>query len=185
MSQRALLVAVRNVLREPTPQGLGLAKAQCEVMFDGQPPPNCGELFVAVHPGDWQATDVEGMDERYGFDITVTVRVGKVPRDEMGLNALVGPTGKSLDDWLEKIRALLHLDNQADQVLSSANTLIGAGANGFVEPPRFRGCSRPEPRGADWFGAEAHSHAEKPPVGLSQTLAFGGARHVQRIESEE
>lgn len=185
MSQRALLLAVRNVLRLQPPAGLGLANGQCEVMFDGQPPPNCGELFAAVHPGDWQATDVEGIDERYGFDITVTVRVGKVPRDEIGLNALVGPTGKSLDDWLEKIRALLHLDNQADQVLSSANMIIGAGANGFVEPPRFRGASLPEPRGPEWFLAEAHSHGPMPPVGLSQTLTFGGARRVQRMESEE
>lgn len=185
MSQRALLTAVRNVLREAAPNGLGLPKAQCEIMFDGQPPPNCGELFAAVHPAEWSAEDMEGLSEVYGFDITFTVRVGKVPRDEMGPNALVGPTGQSLDDWLEKTRALMHLDSVQDQILNAANKIIGSGASGFVEPPRFRGGSRPEPRGPDWFGADAHTHGATPPVGLSQTLMFGGARRVQRIESEE
>lgn len=184
MSQLALLTAVRNVLRQAAPYGLGLPIAQCEVMFDGQPPPVCGELFVAVHPGDWNAVDVEGLEEEFGVDITVTVRVGKVPRDGMGLNALIGPAGASLDGRLEQIRALLHLDSVQDQVLNQANQIIGNSANGFVEPLRFRGCSRPEPKGPDWFGAEANGHGPLPPVGLAQTLHFGGARRVQHIESE-
>lgn len=185
MSQLALLKAVRDVLRGATPQGLGLPNAQCEVMFDGQPPPVCGELFVAVHPGEWSAEDIEGFNEVLGVNITVTVRVGKVPRDEMGLNALIGPAGKSLDGYLEQIRALLHLDSWADQVLNKANTTIGASANGFVEPPRFRGCGLPEPKGPDWFSAEYNGHGPTPPVGLAQTITLGGARRVQRIESED
>lgn len=184
MSQLALLTAVRNVLRSQPPNGLGLTKAQCEVMFDGQPPPSCGELFVAVHPAEWNVEDVEGLNEVFGVEITVTVRVGKVPRDEMGLNALIGPAGKSLDGYLEEIRALLHLDSVADQVLNQANAIIGSAANGFVEPLRFRGGSRPEPKGPDWFGAESSGAGMTPPVGLAQTLSFGGARRVQRIESE-
>lgn len=184
MSQLALLKAVRDVLRQAAPNGLGLANAQCEVMFDGQPTPGCGELFVAVHPGAWMATDIEGLDEEFDVDITVTVRVAKVPRDEMGVNALVGPTGKSLDEWLEKIRALLHLDSFADQVLNKANTTIGGTANGFVEPPRFRRGSFPEPKGPEWFSAETHQ-SNLPPVGLAQTVSLGGARRVQRIESED
>lgn len=182
MSQLALLTAVRNVLQQAAPQGMGLTTAQCQVMFDGQPAPSCGELFVAVHPGEWTTEDVEGLNEIYSAEITVTVRVGKVPRDEMGLNALIGPAGKSLDGYLEKIRALLHLDSWGDQVLNAANGIIGGGANGFVEPPRFRGCGRPEPKGPDWFGAEGQSAS---PLGLAQTLRLGGARRVQRIESED
>lgn len=184
MSQRALLLAVVDVLQAAAPNGLALPTAQCQVMTDGQPPPACGELFVAVHPGEWTTDDVEGLKERFGFEITVTVRVAKVPRDELGINALVGPTGKSLDDWLEKIRAHLHLDSVSDQIINTANTTIGAANNGFVEPPRFRGCGRPEIRGPDWFSAEPY-HGATAPVGLSQTLRFSDAVRVQRIESED
>lgn len=193
MSQYALLLACRDVLRAPLNQtpptlsGLGFAAAQCDVLFDGQPPPNCGELFVAIHPGEWIAEDIEGLKERLDVEITVTVRMAVLPRDRQStVSVLAGAGGKALDQQLEAIRALLHLDSVQDQWLNRANTqYIGAGANGFVEPPRFRGCSRPEPCGPDWFSADSDTQQRLPPVGLRQTLRFGGALRVQRIESED
>ena len=178
MSQLALLKAVRDVLRAAP---VSYANAQCEVMFDGQPPPNAPEKFIAVHPGNWSATDFDSLDERYAVDITVTVRVGKVPRDQMGLNALVGPTGASLDRELELIRKTIH---SSYTVLTNANTIITAAADGFVEPLRFRNASAPQPRGPEWFHAYSQNEEPiQPPMGLSQTLSFGEARRVQTIES--
>lgn len=185
MSQRALLLAIRDTLRQAAPNGLGLANAECEVMFDGEPPPACGERFVAIHPGAWTGNDIEGLDELFDAELTFTIRAAKVPRDRLGINLLVGPTGKSLDELLEAARALLHLDSFADQVISKANTTIGIAANGFVEPPRFRHASRPEAKGPAWFSAEAHGHGAQPPMGIAQTITLGGARRVQRIESED
>jgi len=180
VSQRALLLAVRDHLR----QELSLATGQCEVQFDGQPPPVCSELFVAVHPGDWANEPVEGLLEVYGVEVTVTIRVARVPQHALGPNALVGPSGESLDNWLEKIRAVLHLDKGVYPVLTKANALIGSGENGFIEPLRFQSGGRPQPRGPDWFSADTDLSSRLPPVGLSQTLIFGGARRVQVIEEQ-
>lgn len=176
MSQRALLIAVRDHLKDEV-VGLGLAGTQCEVQFDGQPPPMCGELFVAVHASDWSCSENESLEEVYGVNVTVTIRVAKVPLDRMGPNALVGPAGKSLDDWLEKIRVSLHSNYD---VMSRANTAITTAANGFVEPLRFRGAGRPEPKAPDWFSSEDSASVA---VGLAQTLRFGDAKRVQTIES--
>lgn len=184
MSQRALLLAVRDVLRQAAPSGLALANAECEVMFDGQPPPACGERFVAVHPGRWSGEDIEGLSEVYDVSLTFTIRAAKVPRDRLGINLLVGPTGKSLDELLEAARALLHLDSWADQVITKANTTIGVNANGFVEPPRFRDGGQPEPKGPEWFCAES-GHGGDTPMAIVQTITLGGAKRVQRIESED
>ncbi len=192
MSQRALLLSCRDVLQAsktaspPALVGLGLPQAQCDVLFDGQPPPGCGELFVALHPGEWTTEDIEGLNEVFGLDITVTVRVGVLPRDRMAPTSILASlAGESLDQQLEAIRALLHLDSVRDQWLNQANTYIGGTANGFVEPPRFRGGDRPQACGPDWFGTDWDGQGPLPPVGISQTLHFGGARRLQRIESED
>lgn len=175
MSQRALLLAVRDYLRS----SVNLADDECEVMFDGQPMPMAGERFVSVWPGDWSARDIEGLDEEYGINITVTRRVTYAPADRV-VAPLTGTDAQALDQLLEAIRAKLHLDSQGDKVLNAANTIIGTGSNGFVEPLRFRHGSRPEPKGPDWFSADGESEVS----GLAQTLTFGGARRLQTIESE-
>lgn len=196
MSQRALLLAVRDRLRDaPANGGLGFVAAECEVMFDGQPPPICGERFSAIWPGEWTGHYVEGADEMLGVNVTVTLRVGKVPRDRMGVNALVGPTGQNLDQLLESIRAKLHMDpgprTATDArnypVLTMANAYITAllgPNNGFVEPLQFQNGGRPEPKGPEWFEAASDVEGATPPVGIAQTLSFGGARRLQTIESE-
>jgi hypothetical protein len=184
MSQRALLLAVRDQLRLAAPDGVGLAPEECEVRPDGRPPPNVGERFVAVSPSYWRGEDIEGLSEELGCQVTVTVRAARVPDDRFGPYLLVGPTGKSLDELLEAIRAVLHLDRSADAVLNRANAIIGAGANGFVEPLRFREGGRPDEKRQDWFeGREGGRVPRDTIVAIVQTLTFGGARRVQTIES--
>lgn len=186
MSQLAILKAVRDQLRLPVNGGgLGYAAPQCEVQFNGQPPPNCGEVFVAVHPGGWRAEEVEGLAEEFGVAVTVTVRVGKAPLDRMGPNALVGPTGEALTQRLEAIRALLHMDKGAYPVLALANATIGSGANGFVEPLRFLDGGTPQECGPDWFSTDWDGGGRLPPVGIAQTLTFGRAKRYQTVENEQ
>lgn len=185
MSQRALLLAVRDVLRAAAPNGLGLPFSQCEVEPDGRPPASCGELYFAVHAGEWAASDVEGLDESFGFQLTLTVRAGKVPEDEIGASLLYGPAGTSAEEWLRKALTFLHLDRGGDLVLQRANAYVGASFNGFVEPPRFRSGGPPQLKGPDWFGAVPAGKGRAAPAGVAQTLTFAGARRVQTIESED
>jgi len=192
LSQRALLLAVRDRLRQTIANGgLAYLPQQCEIMPTGMPPPACGEFFVAIHEGEWSFADIEGLDEMMGVEVTVTMRAAKVPKDKLGTNLLVGPTGQSLYDQLEKIRAKLHMDpgprSSTDAshypVLALANTTIGTGENGFVEPLRFRGpAGKTQEVYADWFTAEAMPGS--PPLGLVRTLVFGGARRIQTIEEQ-
>lgn len=198
MSQRCLLLAVRDRLRQsPTDGGLGLPAAFCEVMFDGQPPPSmAGEYWVSVHEGPCSVEDVEGLSEIIGVNVTVTVRTGKVPQDRMGINALVGPTGQSLDELLEKIKAALHkdpgprsaTDDSEYPVLALANAYIDrflGASNAFVEPLVLQDLGRSEPKGPDWFSCDYDgSDGRLPPVGLARTLTFGGAKRVQVIEEQ-
>lgn len=184
MSQRALLLAVRDQLRLSPPQGVGLATEECDVRPSGRPPPNVGERYVAISPSYWRGQDIEGLEEELGVQVTVTVRGAKVPDDRFGAYLLVGPTGQSLDELLEKIRAVMHLDRGADAILNRANTTIGVSANGFVEPLRFREAGRPEEMRQDWFeGREGGRVPRDTIVALVQTLTFGGARRVQTVES--
>lgn len=195
MSQRALLLSVRNRLRDTVANGgLAYANAECEVMFDGQPPPNAPERFIAVHAGTWTARgDTEGLDETYGIMVTVTVRTAKSPIDKTAPNLLVGSTGGQLDVLLEAIRAKLHkdpgprssTDTSQYPVLAVANTTIGASDNGFVEPLVFTDGGQPEAKGPDWFHADSDNWSGSiRHVGIAQTLTFGGARRIQVIEEQ-
>lgn len=184
MSQRALLLAVRDVIKTLTINGSNPTQQFCEVCFDGSPPPSCGAYFIAVHPGEWRNKNESGtcLDEVYGIDVTVTVRATVQPRDRMGPNVLAGSGGQALDKILETLRAGISGSNA---VVSNANTTIGGSASGFMEPPWFQSADTPQPRGPDWFSTENESDQNIiPPCGLSQTLHFAGANRVQDIVSQ-
>lgn len=190
MSQRAILLAVRDRLRQPPADGgLGYQPKECAVMFDGQPPPWAGERFVAVWAGPWVGHDLEGLEEEFGIFVTVSMRAARIPPDRLGESLIAGPPGQSLDEVLRAIVAKLHMDpgpiavgNPGQYpVLALANATIGAGENGFVEPLRFKDGGRPEEKGPEWWWAEP---AQGAPAGIVQTLTFGGARRVQVIEEQ-
>lgn len=192
---RALLLAVRDRLKQGLADGgLAYTAAECEVMFDGQPPPRCGELFVAIHEGYWLPgppdEDDGSLTELCGVDVTVTVRTGKVPFDRLGTDAYCGPAGQSLEERCRAIIAKLHKDpgpraagNPAHYpVLATANATIGAGENGFIEPLVFIKPGKVTPRGPAWFSSDLPDG--QAPSGLSLTLHFGGAKRVQVVEEQ-
>jgi hypothetical protein len=184
VSLDALLLATVDYLRSPS--GLGLSSDQCDEQPDGQPPPVAGQVYYAVHEGEWTNNDDLALDEHFGLEITITLRSGVVPRDRTAIGIL-----RDLRRRAAALRAKVHM---AYGILDLAGGSYGGGVwtggrgyslaatdNGFVEPLVFLNAGRPSPRGPDWFGAEG---AADPPTGVSRTLAFGRARRVQTIESQ-
>src|ERR1700722_15885650 len=113
MSQRILAEAVRDPLPLPpgpgtVSDGLGFKTTECEVMFDGQPPPACGEVFVAIHEGEWanSATYDEGREDFIGIEITVTRRTGFVPYDRAVV--ALSDEARALEKQCELIVAKVH-----------------------------------------------------------------------------
>ena len=195
MSMRAMLLAVRDHLREPTPEGtiptgtvntgLGLKATVCEICFNGAPAGiGVGEMFVAVHPGNWSNNQTECLDETFEVNVTVSVRLPKRPQDFWGA-AIVSPLfipGSKYPGLLaicESIRATLHCNyavmDRANAIITSASN---GTANGFVEPLFFSGCSPPDVKGGSWW----EENSKERYSALAQTVRFQPCRRVQRID---
>jgi len=173
-----LILATVDQLRSVS--GLALDAKSCDEQPDGQPPPNAGQIYVAVHEGSWTNTQDECLDEYCGVNVTVTLKAGFVPKDRTALKLL-----QRLRLIRAQIRAAIHnnytLMNTANLKLTAA---FGHATNGFVEPLRFRNAGKPEPKGPDWFFAEADVKIT-PTSGIACTLVFERARRVQTNESME
>jgi hypothetical protein len=180
MSQAALCQAVCDRLQAV----LSLDAATCDLMPDGYPKPSCGELFVAVHPGDSSPDPAEGLAEVFSMYVTVTRRLGYAPKDRQGVEvwrkAAVG-----LDAVVRRVMTALHLDAGADAVLNAANAYIAAegAGNGFVEPLRWQHTGRPEPKGPEWFSTDAEAGGRFLNAGSAVEIRFGEAKRIQTVES--
>lgn len=182
MSQRALILGVRDRLREAFPRLLG--PLDCEVMPDGQPPNGCGETFVAVHPGGWTADENESLDEKYTVFVTVTMRARGTPGDRHG--ELMSKATTGLLAFAEAIRADLHAKHES---IAAANQILRQDGdewsdpptrvNEFIEPLRFRSAGAVEKKGPSWVGGNG-----KGVAALSIVLTFADARRVQVIEEQ-
>lgn len=182
MSQRAYAVAVRDKIRSAL--NLEPIHLICDVMFDGQPNPACGEWFYAVYAGDWRGTSEDAdLQEEIGVCVTVTRRLGFAPKDRWGPEVWA-KANEGLDVQLRKIVANIH---HKYDVMNNANTIIeatNAGSWGFNVPLLFLNGGKPEPKGPDWFSADEGSTGGKfANAGVAQTLTFGRAQRCQPIES--
>lgn len=152
----------------------------CDEQPDGQPPPNAGQVYYAVHQGGWTNAADEYLDELCGVLVTITLRAGYVPKDRTSLTLF-----RAIRPMCSLVRQHVH-DNYA--LMNLANTKLNAAfghtVNGFVEPLRFRSVSPPAVRGPDWFSAEAQPNGHTI-TGVSCTLVFERARRVQTLESME
>lgn len=183
----ALLFSVRDNIRAA---GFGYGVPQCDVMDDGHPPPRCGDLFVAVHPGSVRSQARRNLDERYGFNITLTMRVvGPLDRvgDTLMASKLARTSGKNQPSFMarmDQLRGFLHMNWTIGVVQGttppSANDNIlawayGGTTYGFVEPAGYVGCDRPELVGGEWFTSTPDAND----IGLKCELRFDGARRMQ------
>lgn len=176
MSQYALLKGVRARIQAV----LGIDNAKCDIRFDGMPPASCGELFIAVHPGQWTGTNIEGRQDNVGVEITVTRRTEYAPFDravDPMMEAL-----ESLDIIVSRIIAALHINYE---VLNVANAVLDATAgthvNGYDVPLRFSVAGRPIRRRGDWFSSDIPSTGHE---GVSRTISMENARRFQTVESQ-
>lgn len=185
----ALLYAVRDSIRRA---GYNYDQASCEIMDSGQPPPRCGNFFVAVHDGRSRpgGANDRNLDELFGFSVTLTARV-TVPLDRVGDQQIARniervPLGvrQGFNAKLEQLRNFLHMNWRitvlTGQTPNSANDNIAAWATGtvygFAEPARcISGIEIPKLVGGEWFGAEPDSEY----VGIVAELKFDRARRFQ------
>lgn len=167
----ALLYAVRDGIRAA---GMNYGTAECEIVDNGQPPPRCGNVFVAIHGGKTRpgkAND-NNLFELYDFMVTLTMRV-TIPLDRVGdqliarnipltINNVPAAQRQGFDAKIEQLRAYLHM-NWAITVLrgrtpNSANDNLAAWATGtvygFAEPARYHGAEVPILQGGEWIGVE-------------------------------
>lgn len=169
MSRKALLLAVRDELWEQ----FGWTQKECQVAFNGQPPPRAGKVFVAVHRGPRQSVSDLSLEEDYTVYVTVTARVNE-PYDRIGTDLMEKAT-EGVDDLCDRIRALLHMK---DTVLDRANEALGVTVNGFCEPLMFLGDEEPQLVGGAWF----HADPAATEIGVAVRLRFGKAKRIQYCE---
>ncbi len=182
----AILYSVRDAIRSE----LGYSPVQCEVMPDGMPPPNMGNVFVAVHQADERGTADNCLDERFGFSVTLTVRIG-VPLDRVGTQLIAVDklvhAGKAAKRYgfnrkVDELKSLLHMNwgvlQDANDFLMEVHKASGKDVYGFCEPARFRSAdSPPQMVGAAWFRAEPGSED----LGLKSEVRFADCRRLQSI----
>ncbi len=176
----ALCFAVRDVIRGNAALGYGVA--QTEVMADGEPPPRCGDIFVAVHEGRVSSESDENLDEYFSFNLTLTMRVTGVPMDRIGDQLLCRKLAKrtGFNGRAEKLRAFLHKNWS---VVALANQYLcemvdrGGTVYGFCESPIYKGIEVPHFVGGSWFKAAPDSQN----VGIAAQLSFDRTRRLQPI----
>ncbi len=170
--QEALETAVRNIIRAD----LDYADGDCDCTHNGQPPPRCGDVFVAV----WSRQERESLsrtclDEVYSVLVTVTLR-SRLPFDR-----LVQLRYK-MATRLSAIRALIHKDSLDQRIIRAANTLADYSWTapdkpaGFFEGLAYEGMEPIMEVDGEWFHAQSQKYA-----GLAQTVRFGKARRAQAL----
>jgi hypothetical protein len=192
MSMAALLLGVCDHLKSDANGGIQLPEKDCEVMPTGQPPPDAGDFFAAVHPGSWRNQNDAGtcLDELFAFSVTVSARCRKVPLRRWGRDLLCREKSGTLEGGLyaraEAIRAALHgnyaptttrgrsiIDlQQSANDLEPEPILMGQGAEPVMRAPSW------------WWGTESPPDEGFPYAGLSVTLTFMPVRRVQDIASQ-
>lgn len=183
----ALLYAVRDGIRAAN---INYDAATCELMDSGQPPPRCGNQFVAIHDGMMSSNADNQLLELYSFSITLTMRV-TAPLDRIGDQLLYRnisrlPLGVRQGFYAkaEQLRALLHMNWKfvvlLNQTPNSANDNLAEWASsgqvyGFCEPMRFLNMESAKLVGGEWFSSDPESED----VGVKATLSFGNCKRMQ------
>jgi hypothetical protein len=176
--QAALETAAMNAIC----QQLGYTRQQCQRMYNAEPPPNMGLVFVAVWaPGGRESIHQTQtcLDEMFNFNVTVTVKF-KLPFDRWLEHR------DDLEKRCNAIRALMHMDSYDNRIIRAANLLARFDDFsddepslhvGFRESITFMHLDDIQDVGGAWF----KSHVDKPECGGAQTIKFGKVRRLQGL----
>jgi hypothetical protein len=170
--ERAVELALKQQL-EPVPY----RDAECSRTYDGQPPANMGQFYVAVwYTGERQPVfDRQALGMQFGVNVTVT-RKAQLPRDRWVEHR------DEIAVRLNAIAALLGKDGQFREICNAAMKLAGFEHGvgtpiGFREGLKFSHYGPIEEKGADWFSG----HPGKHECGFAQTVYFGEVLRVQNV----
>jgi len=182
--QAALETAVLNALLAQAPAGLEYPASQCKRMYDGQPPPKAGNVFVSV----WYDAQRGSLGQRtylgelFGVYITLTLRF-VLPFDRWVQHR------DDMEARANAIKVLICQDTWNYSIINAANTLAGfrnsgTGSTqapvGWCEALVFQGFDPIQDVGPDWFHAHVE-HAAERNVGIAQRIKFGMAKRIQAI----
>jgi hypothetical protein len=175
----ALLYGVREAIWKG---GMKYDFKNCRIMDDEHPPPDCGNIFVSIHQGAQRSTMQNALNELYGYNLTLTMRVA-IPLDRVGENLLSLDVENEKKGWnrlAQQLKVFLHMNwavlQLANQFLCDANPDAET-VYGFCEPAMFANMDRPVLVGGEWFSAEPDAED----VGLKGTLTFDRCRRLQAI----
>jgi hypothetical protein len=151
-------------------------------MFDAEPPPVCGDVFVSVWHDLNRTSEMDTcLNEVFGVNVTITLR-NRLPWDRQ----------VELRDELEaranQIRAAVHVDCLMNSIQRQASALMGADGTGqrvgFRDRLMFQRLEGLQKVGPDWFKAEL-DRATAADAGLALTLRFHGLRLIQALLTME
>ena len=156
------LEALKTAAAQHLRNVLGLPEHDCDITPDGQPKPDCGQVFVSVHGGSINNRATEALDEYVDFAVTVTLRMGYLPFDRVKTEGL---------DYVRKVKAACHKSYDLTALATAASADVV-----FTEPPMFAGMSDLMVKHNDWFFAEDR---DDPDTGIAYTLNFHRARRIR------
>ena len=151
-------------------------------MPNGQPSPECGDIFVAVHQMAARQDMRNAKNDYFGFFLTVTMRISDVPIDRIGDTRLAAELARErgFNRRCEELANFLHMDwgvlQDANQNLIDQNPKAVI-VHGFCEPAMYKGMELPALAGGEWFW----SVPEAQDAGLKAELRFDDARRLQTI----
>lgn len=177
------IAAVTKAVRDAIQTEFEVGPESCEVGFDGQPKPACGEKYWAVHPLSWQGLPDEdwALGEEYQVGVTLTFRMGVAPKDRWGLAVWLADNG--MEDFVRRTITLIH---HSQTIRVAAGVYITGGASGkILTPLQLLRIENPKPQGPQWFSAEPVDLTQQKytvaDCGVSQTMVFGRCQRVQSI----
>lgn len=183
--QAALEEAVLGNIRDSAPtSGFSYDRVNSGRMYDGQPPPRCGNIFLSVWYDGQRGTlgQRTHLSELFGVYLTLTLRFVQPfdrwvhHRDDMEARA-------------NAIKALICQDTWNYSIIIDANKRAGFRTSsqpdnvspvGWCEPLVFQGFDPIQDVGADWFHADPGRVSERD-VGIAQRIKFGMAKRIQSL----
>lgn len=168
MTTAALAIAIRDTLREnldnfyendDAPTQTRLRAANCRVMPNHFPAPDCSDEFIAIYGtkhsprNTWIHTAIE---EEFGLAVAVTRRINLVPRDRRGEVGYISDPDVYAASWKDiaaRCREIIGLLDKSYALLREAETHFNH-ENGFSEPLYWSGAdAAPTEVGAEHFCA--------------------------------